>query len=583
MNGVEKKQFVLLVYMQRLIKDRAFEYLDNLGLLTVAAYLDSHGVNTKVLNTISVKAVDIIQEHIKNNRLVAVGFYCDYDNQNVIESVSAYLKGNHDTPVVVGGPQARHLGREFLERSRCDLIVRGDGLEAILRYIEQVNTSDIHRCVLPDVAYLLDGEMLSTGIEPLKNNLDELPIPRSRFLLDTQPRQNLSVICARGCPHRCAFCFQGKDSKVFRQRCPDKILLELESRLMEDKKATYVWFADDTFTVGAERVRRICEGLKELQEKRPFIWFAEGHPRKLFRHPEMLKQMIGAGMVRMQIGLESGEDRVLEGYKKDTARNEIAQVVNECRKENLAQLAGNFIIGGACEEERTLKSTCEFAKELLYSAPGIIELSTTFVMPLPNTPISNRPQDFDMMLEKDGYFTSMDDYPVNRTKALSATQIAKARFNIVNEIYSTMKEIYLKKMIPEQSILRSFELMRKGVVSYWMKSVYRKDVLAFAYYDLLSSNLYDSWDKVLQTKNIIGRIPAATIKMDGLKLTPGGLELGGQLISNEEYVLLTFLNQFDSIQMIHSKMEGTLDMLINLIKILGQKKMVLFRKANDSH
>jgi Fe-S oxidoreductase len=177
------------------------------------------------------------------------------------------------------------------------------------------------------------------------------------------------------------------------------VLDEIEARLKRSQRPRYLFFCDDTFTTNPVRLRKILSGVKRLREKYDFVWFCEGHPGFLVKHLEFIREMIDSGMVRMQIGMESGVDDVLKAYGKQASPEDIKKVVEICYAAGLPQLTGNYIIGGAFETAETLATTTRKALELLDLAPGMLDLSTTFIMPLPGTQIYNQPEKFGIVLE----------------------------------------------------------------------------------------------------------------------------------------------------------------------------------------
>ena len=46
-----------------------------------------------------------------------VGFACDYENQDEVMQLARHVRELRPLPVIVGGPQAVALGRDFLLRS----------------------------------------------------------------------------------------------------------------------------------------------------------------------------------------------------------------------------------------------------------------------------------------------------------------------------------------------------------------------------------------------------------------------------------------------------------------------------------
>ncbi|MDD3513327.1 MAG: hypothetical protein PHV21_04945, partial [Synergistaceae bacterium] len=275
----------------------------------------------------------------------------------------------------------------------------------------------------------------------------------------------------------------------------------------------YLFFCDDTFTANPERLSELLKGVRRLRERHDFVWFCEGHPGFLARRPELIREMIESGMVRMQIGMESGAGRVLQAYGKQAVPEDVKNVVDTCYRERLPQLAGNFIIGGAFETRRTLETTTGFALDLLHRAPGMLDLSTTFLMPLPGTRISTHPGSFGIALEDRDCLTSIEDFPVNSTLELSVPEICRERSVFLTHISNAMKAQYANGRIPPERIRRDFELaFRYGIAAGYLKFIYGKDPLLVAYYRKLTDykGLLKEWNELEgaeKTTSFIQRVP----------------------------------------------------------------------------
>ena len=502
--ALNKKPEVLLIYTQRMIRGRTFEMIENLGILTLAAQLNANGFEAKAYTGITTDAVKTIKN--MKDRLFAVCFYCDFDNQSAVAAIISYLKKHYHFYVVLGGPQTLHMTEKDLGSFQADGILKGEGEETLLTWLNAKIRGE---------AVLVPGE-----IQPAQNadyiyleDFSKYALPRNEDVLDYHERPLLSVITARGCPYRCAFCFEGGNSKNLRMRTAKDVLDEIEARLKRSQRPRYLFFCDDTFTTNPVRLRKILSGVKRLREKYDFVWFCEGHPGFLVKHLEFIREMIDSGMVRMQIGMESGVDDVLKAYGKQASPEDIKKVVEICYAAGLPQLTGNYIIGGAFETAETLATTTRKALELLDLAPGMLDLSTTFIMPLPGTQIYNQPEKFGIVLEDRECLTNLEDFPVNHTKELSLPEVCMGRSRFITAVSNKMKEQYEHGLITKERIRADFKLaFNYGIAAGYLKFIYGKNNLMVEYYKKLIDyqGLLKEWYELSeQEKNtwVIQRIP----------------------------------------------------------------------------
>ncbi len=487
---ISNKPKVLLVYTQRMVRGRTFEMIGNLGILTLAAELNANGFDAKAYTGITTDVVKVIEK--MKDCLFAVCFYCDFDNRSAVAAIIKSLKENHDFYMVLGGPQTLHMTEIDLETYQADAILKGEGEELLLEWL---------RAKVQGRADVVPGEIRSgqNADYVYLEDFSKYELPRNKDVLKYEERPLLSVITTRGCPYRCAFCFEGGNSKKLRMRPAEDVLREIEERLKDSHCPRYLFFTDDTFTTNPVRLQKILSGLKELRKKHDFVWFCEAHPGFLVKHLEMIREMIDSGMVRMQIGMESGVEAVLEAYGKLAKPEDIKKVVEVCYAEGLPQLTGNYIIGGAFETKETLETTTEAVMELLNIAPGMLDLSTTFIMPLPGTQIYNHPEQFDMVLEDRECITTIEDFPVNHTKGLSLAEICMGRSQFITKVSNKMKEQFEKGLIPKERIQNDFKLaLRYGIAGGYFKFIYAKKEQLFHYYSKLTQyeGLLKEWHEL---------------------------------------------------------------------------------------
>lgn len=501
---ITRKPEVLLVYTQRMVRGRTFEMIENLGILTLAAQLNANGFDAKAYTGITTDAVKTIEK--MKDRLFAVCFYCDFDNRSAVAAIITYLKNRYNFYIVLGGPQTLHMTEDDLEIYQADGILKGEGEDSLLTWLnakimgEDVRVpGEIRKFQNADYVYLED--------------FSKYALPRNEDVLDYQERPLLSVITTRGCPYRCAFCFEGGNSKNLRMRLAEDVLGEIEERLKRSQIPRYLFFCDDTFTTNPARLKKILAGLKRLREKYDFVWFCEGHPGFLVKHLELIGEMVDSGMVRMQIGMESGVDAVLEAYGKQARPADIKKVIEICYDVGLPQLTGNYIIGGAFETAETLAETTKKALELLDLAPGMLDLSTTFIMPLPGTEIYNHPEKFEMVLEDRECLTAMEDFPVNHTRELSLPEVCMGRSRFITAVSNKMKYQYEQGLIPKERIREDFRLaFHYGIAAGYLKFIYGKNKVMVEYYKKLIDyqGLLKEWHELSELEKntwVIQKIP----------------------------------------------------------------------------
>ncbi len=184
-------------------------------------------------------------------------------------------------------------------------------------------------------------------------------------MLEYAERPLMSVITARGCPYRCAFCFEGGNSKNLRMRSAEHVLFEIETRLQKSRRPRYLFFCDDTFTA-TRRLKELLEGLRRLRKCHDFVGSAKGI-RNSFKTPELIRENDESGMVRC-IGLES---ELIPSFRlrKQAGPEDVRNVVDICCGRDCPS-SPEIHYGGAFETPETLEETTRFALDQLEGPRG---------------------------------------------------------------------------------------------------------------------------------------------------------------------------------------------------------------------
>ncbi|MCX4315097.1 MAG: radical SAM protein, partial [Lachnospiraceae bacterium] len=388
---------LLLLSLSRNVNSQAAYFQECLGQHMIAAYLAKHDFRAKVYSGDILNGESFILQEVKEHQIQYAGFYVAADNVTMIGNLIKRLKEITNLILFVGGPQAAALGEEFLKRTSCDFIIVGEGERPVLQLLSYLEDRIGNLEEVKSLRYLnAEGIFSSTPLDEPIMDLDTLPYPRrmDSFHKKFRMTSSIGLLTGRGCPFHCTFCYEGATSKIVRYRSIKNVMGEIDEVLEYNPSLTTVNIFDDTFTLQPERVYEFCREMK----RRKLHWTCEAHVSCICKYPEMLKVMIDSGLVAMQIGIESGSQRVLEAYQKHITPEMIVEVVRYCYQEGLCTLEGNYIIGGAFESDKTLLESLNHAKCLLEEGRGMMEVQTVFFAPYFDTPITKNPEKFGMRI-----------------------------------------------------------------------------------------------------------------------------------------------------------------------------------------
>ena len=297
----------------------------------------------------------------------------------------------------------------------------------------------------------------------------------------------LALMTGRGCPFHCAFCHEGHHSRKVRFRSVENVLNEIRHflEIKAKHRHVYILFTDDTFTLIPKRVHAICEGLKELKKTYDFTWYCEGHVHMLYKNPQMIDDMAEAGCLRIQLGIESGNQFVLDAYNKGCTLKEIEAVVQHALDAGIEQIFGNIILGSAFATKETYEKDKAFAERLIQLSAGRMEFGVVSYWPLAETPMTTHPDDFGIQIEDARFEQAADDFPQVRTQAFNRVQISQLIQQLRFDLNNYMKDMIRRRKIPTSRILSWFDLAgHYKVVSSWY-ALLSEMPAEYGYYEML--------------------------------------------------------------------------------------------------
>ncbi len=194
----------------------------------------------------------------------------------------------------------------------------------------------------PYITYLLKGEYIISAVRMAKTgtpgiyesevvtDLDALPYPFrdypavTRYYDPTMPTEKpqLQIYASKGCPFHCTFClwphtmYQGKVC----YRKPECVAQEIRYCVHKYGYRS-IFFDDDTFNVGTERISLLCDELKRIG----LPWTMMG---RLDCSPDWLyDKMVDSGCVGMRFGIETFNHSVLKRIHKGIERVDFQRVL----------------------------------------------------------------------------------------------------------------------------------------------------------------------------------------------------------------------------------------------------------------
>jgi len=166
------------------------------------------------------------------------------------------------------------------------------------------------------------------------------------------------ILSTRGCPYSCSFCshdHRQSYGRLVRRHSAQRIADEFEV-LVKEHGVNAISIEDDIFTVNRNYVFDVCDAIEKRKLK--VSWVVQTRADVLDR--TLIKRMRSAGCVGASLGIESGNDRVLEALNKEVSAKQIEETIEVAAQEGL-MLRLMFMMGNPDETEAEIHDTFKLA------------------------------------------------------------------------------------------------------------------------------------------------------------------------------------------------------------------------------
>jgi anaerobic magnesium-protoporphyrin IX monomethyl ester cyclase len=361
-----------------------------IGLMYLAAVLDKEGYSVEILDafmadfdpqqngdiiTVGMPYEKIAHE-IQQRKPDIVGIAGPFTSQieNALKVAEIAKQVNPSVLTVVGGPHVTTVPEGFLEEAKnVDLAVVGEGEYALLEIAEYFEGKKELSQIL-GIAYRQDGKVIVNQKRPFIENLDELPYP-AYHLVDMEnylsnkkigyrsfQDRAISMVTSRGCPFNCCFCAVHLHmGQGFRAHSASYVLDHIQ-HVVDKYKVKNIFFEDDNLTLDLKRFEAICDGI--IERKIKIGWETPNGVRADRLPMELLKKMQRSGAVSVFVGVESGDQQILDRViGKSLDLNRVVEFAKNAKEIGL-KTGAFYIIGFPGETKQNMQRTVDFALEL---------------------------------------------------------------------------------------------------------------------------------------------------------------------------------------------------------------------------
>ena len=373
-----------------------------LGVMSVAGMVREEGFTVKIID----QRVDPrgwkkdLEYHVRQKPLfVGISSMSGTQILHALKAAAVVREVDKNIPIVWGGVHPSLMALQTIEHPLVDVCVMGEGERSTALLAEAYkNNASLEN--IPSICYRKeDGTVKVTDSAP-QIDLNELPeFPYDLVDMDAyasidfsgEYERSISFESSRGCPWRCGFCYISSfyDSK-WRTFSPETVVQRLRT-LVDKYKIKSVYFVDDEMAIDTKRFEKIVDGI--LDEKLDITWGTQGiridtMERIMTRHPTLLDKMYKSGNKQIEIGLESGSQRILKLIDKDIDLDKMKTITNKLTDFSIGKditLHYNMMGGFPTETREEMEETITWGEYLVREKQAYVNYN--IFAPFPGTPL----------------------------------------------------------------------------------------------------------------------------------------------------------------------------------------------------
>ncbi len=300
------------------------EPYENLGLAYLTGTLRHHGHQVRLMSTSheNLSLRQTLREVFKFNPELIGITVLGANAKRTFKLVHELREHGYRGHITLGGYYPTFHAAELMRGfPAIDSVVRNEGEMTLLDLVERLPDGDLSHVL--GLSYRDGAEVKENEQRPFTKTIDELPFPARDFTPHVlRAGSFIHVSTSRGCYANCTFCsiakfFRMGNGKVWRRRSAESLADEVES-LVRRFHANRFKFIDDQFILTQKEGHAFAETFgRELERRNLIIKFSIAC-RANNIEPELFGKLKALGLEKVFVGIESGHQRGLDTFDKET-------------------------------------------------------------------------------------------------------------------------------------------------------------------------------------------------------------------------------------------------------------------------
>ncbi len=363
-----------------------------LGILAVSTPLLRAGYEVRIIDsTITPHFQERVIEELKDALCLCVSLVTGPMIRETVQIARTAKRLYPHLPVVLGGWHPSLLPDQTLAAEYVDIVVVGQGEEALLEVVRHIEAGEAPKGVL-GVGYKDGGRLVFNPRRELRP-IWEMP-PKAYHLADFDAYER---VCGRrwamytsslACPFNCSYCTnEGVYGRKWNALGAEQASEEM-CDLVERYRLQLLWVVDDNFLVDRNRALGIAEGICDRGVS--FEWSIQASTNLVTRlSVEELKLLRRSGLTQVAQGADSGSPKVLHLMNKDFQKiDTIYEAANRLTQAGIRP-SFNMIFGYPGEGPAERRESIRLVMDICRRFPGA-EFWTNIFTPYPGSPVMKR-------------------------------------------------------------------------------------------------------------------------------------------------------------------------------------------------
>ena len=263
---------------------------------------------------------------------------------NTLSSVIPAKAGIQETQLLTKtnflDPRLRGDDKRQIQKSfNIIFIVRGEPELIVKNLVNEIDSTKNYKNVL-GISYLENNQVINNPNAERIKNLDEFPLPaydllpmeKYAYTFSDIPKPFSIMLTSRGCPFNCTYCLKAMMPGMYVDRSPESVIKEMQY-LVNKFSVQGIYFQDWEFLIDKNRVEKICDLILAAPELQDLKWGCNARAADIDEN--IVIKMKSAGCVRINIGFESGSQKVLDLANKKIKISEIENAIKICQAQGI--------------------------------------------------------------------------------------------------------------------------------------------------------------------------------------------------------------------------------------------------------